>query len=469
MLIRVKRLVRVATAVALTVLTLAGLGAAGVTRSVAQSHLPTNTPTRTDLAPARTSSGRLVVAVALGASGTVGSDALAPFEVFASSPRFSVYTVAESASPAAVVGGPAIVPTYTFADVAFGRAEKPDIVVVPAVDLPDSTTEAGLRAWVVEQSHQGARILGVCAGARLLAATGLLEGRTATSHWSRISALRKHHPETHWVDGERYVDDGTITTTAGITSGIPAALHLIDELAGTPEAVRVGRLVHYPNWSPTASTTIPVQSLTADDLPVALNLAAPWFRPTLGVALVDGVGEVDVASAFEVYSTSYAAHTVGIAGGNTVTTRHGVVLATLPAADAPALDRVVVPGASEGTAGDGTTDEGTADRGRLRDWADQRGLPFEALRGPSGDAGFDGALEYLSAAAGRATAVSAAKMIDYPTSNLDLPPGTAGPRVPLLLLVGLVLAGAVGCLPLVARRALRRRRAETAERSSLPA
>ena len=250
---RVRRIARVATSVALALLTLAGLAVAGVARSTSQSHLPTPDQIHASRAYARPpSSGQLVVAVALGASGTVGSDALAPFEVFASSPKFSVYTVAATAAPAPVDGGPAIVPAFTFADVASGRARQPDVVVVPAVDDPDGASEAALRSWVVEQSRRGARILGVCAGARLLAATGLLEGRTATSHWSRLGALEKQHPEVHWVDGERFVTDGAITTTAGVTSGIPGALNLIDELAGTAEAIRVGHLVHYPNWSPTA-------------------------------------------------------------------------------------------------------------------------------------------------------------------------------------------------------------------------
>lgn len=190
-----------------------------------------------------------------------------------------------------------------------------------------------------------------------------------------------------------------------------------------------------------------MQSLTADDLPVALNLAIPWFRPTLGVALADGVREIDVASAFEVYANSYAARTLAIAIGSTVTTQHGIVLAALPIADAPSVDRVVVPATSDGAAG------GT----QIRRWATQQGLPVDALRGPGGDAGFDGTLEYLSATAGRATASSAAKMIDYPTDTLEVAEGNAGLRVPLLVVFGLILAGAVGSVPILVRRSLRRR------------
>ena len=91
-------------------------------------------------------------------------------------------------------GGLHVVPTYNFADVASGAARKPDLVVVPAVNDPAGEQESELRAWLVQQARAGARILGVCAGSRVLAATGLLDGHRATSHWSRIAPLRKSNP-----------------------------------------------------------------------------------------------------------------------------------------------------------------------------------------------------------------------------------------------------------------------------------
>ncbi|MDX6325480.1 MAG: hypothetical protein QOK15_1834 [Nocardioidaceae bacterium] len=441
---RSRRLLSAAASVIAAVLTLAALLLAGALRTAADSHpralrtvpaeLPANRPS---------SNGPIVVAVALGASGTVGSDALAPYEVFADSPKFSVYTVAAGGRPAPVDGGPAIVPTYTFADVTAGVAAPPDVVVVPAVDQPDGSAEAPLRAWVVHQARRGAHILGVCAGARLLAATGLLDGRTATSHWSRLSALRKAHPEVDWVAGQRFVQDGRITTTAGITSGIPGALHVMDQMAGAHEATRVGKLVRYPNWSLDQPTTIPVQSLSAADLPVGLNVVLPWHRPTIGIGLSDGVGEIDAASAFEVYGVSYVADTLAIASGHTVTTRHGVVLVTTPQHDAPELARIVVPGAP----GDDAVGP------EVQGWGERRGIPVDAFHGPDGDVGFDGALEYLAATDGRPTALSAAKMIDYPTAQLRLAGGGSGTRVPILL--GLVLAMSLGVGGLITALAAR--------------
>ena len=91
-------------------------------------------------------------------------------------------------------GGLHVVPTYTFADIACGAARQPDLVVVPAVNDPAGAQEAELRAWIVQQADAGARILSVCAGSRVLAATGLLDGRRATSHWSRIAPLRSRTP-----------------------------------------------------------------------------------------------------------------------------------------------------------------------------------------------------------------------------------------------------------------------------------
>ncbi|MCB5275867.1 Isonitrile hydratase [Arthrobacter sp. SO5] len=437
-----------ALSVALSLAAVSALAFAGVAVADAQSHVappqqslqgfPVNRPS---------SSGAIVVAVVLGSSGTVGSDVLAPYEVFASSPEFSVYTIAAQSAPAAIDGGPAIVPTYTFEDVRSGKARKPDVVVVPAVGAPEGPEETAMREWIVEQSGRGARILGVCNGSNVLAGSGVLDGHRATGHWSRLGSLKKSHPQVHWSEGLRYVQDGMITTTAGVTSGIPGALKVMEDLAGPDEAERVGRLMNYPGWSLMASASIPVQSFTTADLPVGLNALVPWFRPTIAVGLFNGVGEADVASAFEVYNMSFAARAVPVAATEAVTTRHGMVLLTVPETQAPQVDRVIAPGAAR----DQDIDP------QLRDWAASRNVPADAFAGADGALGFDGALEYLAQHTDRATAVSAAKMIDYPTAHLNLPAGETYVRVPVLIVLGLLLATLIGALPVVTRSAISRR------------
>ena len=103
---------------------------------------------------------------------------------------------------------------------------------MPGLTKPTGPEEAPLRSWVTREHAAGAKVLAVCSGAMVLAATGMLDGLDATSHWSRISALEKSRPAVHWVRGRRYVEDGSVTTTAAVTSGVPTALHLVAELAG---------------------------------------------------------------------------------------------------------------------------------------------------------------------------------------------------------------------------------------------
>jgi hypothetical protein len=289
----------------------------------------------------------------------------------------------------------------------------------------------------------------VCAGARVLASAGLLDGRRATSHWSRLSGLERSRPQVIWVRGQRYVQDGTVTTTAGVTSGVFGALRLVEQLAGAAEAERVGRELAYPGWSRGGATDIPALRWAPRDLAYLLTAVAPWFRPTVGVGLVEGVGELDVAAPFEVYASSLAARTVPIAAGNTVTTRHGLRLLAIPAGTtAPRINRLVVPGVR----GIEEVDS------QLVRWAEERGLVVELPQGSrdAGEFGFDAMLRDLAAYIDRTTAHVTAKSIEYPTDHLRLA-GAGWPWRPTALFAFTVAAAiGVGRIPAAAARRDRR-------------
>jgi putative intracellular protease/amidase len=385
---------------------------------------------------------RLVVAFVAGTHGTIASDLLAPYDIFSSSPAFTTYVVANAATPVPLEGGPAVVPMRTFADVDADPALRPDLVVVPGLTKPTGASEAPLRTWVAREHAAGARVLGVCSGAMVLAPTGMLDGLDATSHWSRLSALEKSRPAVHWVRGLRYVEDGSVTTTAAVTSGVPGALHLVAELAGPAEAQRVANLHQELHWTPTQSATIPADHFAVHDWPVGLNFVMPWFRPTVGIGLSDGVGELDATAAFEVYSQSAAARTVALAAGDAVRTRHGLVLLTTSYAHAPGLSRVVVPGATNPEAIDP----------RIRSWARDQGLTVKPLSG-----GFTAALQDLAEHTDGATASGTAKMIGYPTQGLSVGDQHGSWRAVLLAVGALLLAVLIGLMPAFLVR--RRRRA----------
>jgi putative intracellular protease/amidase len=443
----------------LGIATLAGIVLAGVTVTSRDTHQPvpasfTGTPSASlphaepgQLANRTAAQGgdrRLVVAFVVGASGTVASDLLAPYDIFASSPAFTTYVVANATTPAALEGGPSVLPTYTFADVDADPTLKPDLVVVPGLGDPTGSAEAPLRNWVSHQHDAGARVLGVCSGSLVLSATGMLDRLEATSHWSRISALEKSRPAVHWQRGRRYIEDGSITTTAAVSSGAPAALHLVAEHAGPAEAQRVADLHPELGWTPTATTLIPKDHFVGADWPVGLNYVMPWFRPTVGIALRDGISELDATAAFEVYGQSAAARTIAFATSDTVRTRHGLVLLTTKIADAPRLSRVLVPDAS---APGGVEPQ-------LRAWADRRGLDVEALVGrpgpdgsPTGGGGFAAALQNLADHTNAATTSATAKMIGYPTADLNLDNSRWPWRSVLLFIASIALAILAGLAP----------------------
>jgi putative intracellular protease/amidase len=237
-LVGLRRLARGLSGVGLSAVWLAAVGAAGAVVAMREAYprAPQAAPAQGWPPPTPVPEGRVAVAVVLGASGSVITDALGPYEVFARSPRFFVYTVSASRPTAMLSGGLAVVPDYALEEVDAGVAPEPDVVVVPAVAGPNGKKEAPLREWITRRSDRGAHLLGVCNGSRLLAATGLLDGRRATSHWSSMSGLERSRPQVDWVRGQRYIQDGTLTTTAGVTSGVFGALRLVEQLAGAGEA-----------------------------------------------------------------------------------------------------------------------------------------------------------------------------------------------------------------------------------------
>src|SRR5215211_8724136 len=195
--VALRRLARRLRGVGLSAAWLAGVGTAGamVSMQTAYPRAPQATPGQSRPPARPVPEGRLAVAVVLGASGSVITDALGPYEVFARSSRFFVYTVSASRPTAMLSGGLAVVPDYSLAEVDAGTAPEPDVVVVPAVAGPNGKKEAPLREWITRRAERGAHLLGVCNGARLLAAAGLLDGRRATSHWSSISGLQRSRPQ----------------------------------------------------------------------------------------------------------------------------------------------------------------------------------------------------------------------------------------------------------------------------------
>jgi transcriptional regulator GlxA family with amidase domain len=89
------------------------------------------------------------------------------------------------------------------------------------------------------------RLGSVCTGAFLLAEAGLLDGRTATTHWEDLAELADRFPAVTVLDGPRWVDLGAVATSAGVSAGIDLALHLVARFAGRDLALTTARQMDF--------------------------------------------------------------------------------------------------------------------------------------------------------------------------------------------------------------------------------
>jgi len=171
------------------------------------------------------SQGSIPVAF-LVSEGAVVIDFCGPWEVFqdVSVPgregeAFRLYTVAETAGPIRASGGMRITPDYTFAD-----APQPKVLVIPA---QEGQGEATLQ-WIRKVAQTADVTMSVCAGAFLLARTGLLAGKSATTHHTGYRTLTIGFPDIHVKPGARFVEEGNIATAGGLSSGIDLALRVVE-------------------------------------------------------------------------------------------------------------------------------------------------------------------------------------------------------------------------------------------------
>jgi len=147
-----------------------------------------------------------------------------PWEVFGnvmvggSMDSFRLYTVAETTKPIRASGGMQIVPDYSIA-----TAPAPRVIVIPAQGKP---SEAVLE-WIRKSSKTADITMSVCTGAYVLAQTGLLAGKTATTHHAAYVDFARKFPDIHAKRGVRYVDDGNLASAGGLACGIDLAHELV--------------------------------------------------------------------------------------------------------------------------------------------------------------------------------------------------------------------------------------------------
>jgi putative intracellular protease/amidase len=285
---------------------------------------------------------RPVVAVVALSDGTEITDFLVPFGTLVAAGFADVVAVTDQAGTVQLHPAGRLAIETTLDDFDRDHPRGADWVVVPAMHRSD---DPRLRAWLQRQAALGAQVAGICDGVWVLAGAGLLEGRKATGHWYSRPALRRTFPGVHWVDDRRYVVDGPIMTTTGVTASLPASVALAGRLGGPGAARRAAAYLGVSGDDPGhdgAAFRLGARHVWTG----ATNELLFWRHDAVGVPVRDGVDEVALALTVDPLARTYRTTVVTIADDvKPVRTRHGLIVLPEAAARDARVGRLEAPDA----------------------------------------------------------------------------------------------------------------------------
>lgn len=179
-------------------------------------------------------------------------DAVGPWEVLSWWTRnhpedgWSVHCLSRDGTPVDCAHGLTVIPHHSFTD-----APAPAVLLYPGgAGTRPQLHDAEQLDWVRAQRSSVSLMTSVCTGSLVYAAAGLLAGRAATTHWGFLDMLHDLDPTIDVRSEERFVDDGDVITSAGVSAGIDMALHLVARLAGTERAREVRDGIQYEPHPP---------------------------------------------------------------------------------------------------------------------------------------------------------------------------------------------------------------------------
>jgi len=172
-------------------------------------------------------------------------DVFGPLEMFGALPDdFALQMIAETAGPVESRQGPKAV-----ADVALAHAKPYDVLLIPGGrGTRREVDNAALIDWIRRNAQASSIVATVCTGAALLARTGLLDGRKATSNKASFGWVMTQGPNVVWQRRARWVVDGKYYTSSGVSAGMDMALALIASLSGPDKARSVADYAEY-RWT----------------------------------------------------------------------------------------------------------------------------------------------------------------------------------------------------------------------------
>lgn len=269
------------------------------------------------------SARRLVVLLADN-TGTETTDLLVPHGILQRSGAVDVLIVATGYGPVDLMPALTIMPDMTVTEFEAAHPRGADAVVVPA--FHSRGTEA-TTAFIRAQAAQGALIVSICEGSEPVARAGLFDGRAATTHWFAQDRMNRRYPEATWVQNTRYVIDGPVMSSSGVSASVPVTLKLLEVLAGEGMARVTAAGLGLDDWS--AEHDSSRFSLNFGTVRIAAgNLLGFLRHEVLAAPVVDGFDGVAFALQADAWSRTYRSRLVAQNPESRVLSAEGVTFVT---------------------------------------------------------------------------------------------------------------------------------------------
>ncbi|ARS50406.1 transcriptional regulator [Ectopseudomonas mendocina] len=252
---------------------------------------------------------RPVVAVIAQNRMTELADYVVPLGVLRRAGGAQVLALANEAAPIELMPALSIQPDASIAEFRQRFPQGADYLIVPAVH---DSREPRLLDFIRQQAALGATLIGICDGVLPLAHAGLLQGRRATGHWYSRSQRLKDFPDTLWQENRRYVIDGALMTTSGVSAALPASLALVEAIAGHASASTLAQELGVASWSPEHQSqgfALGAQGY----LTAAGNYLARWRHERFAVPLHDDLDEVALALRVDAWARTFRTKVYGVA------------------------------------------------------------------------------------------------------------------------------------------------------------
>jgi transcriptional regulator GlxA family with amidase domain len=283
---------------------------------------------------------RPVIAVVGINDATETTDYLLPTGILRRADVADVHLVATGEGPVRLYPALTVEPDMTMAAFDSAYPDGPDYVIVPAMSRDD---DPAVMDWLRQQAAKGSIVIGVCAGAKVVAAAGLLEGRRGTTHWFYLRELLQENPTVTYVADRRIVVDATVATTTGITASMPMALTLIEAIAGRHRAEAVATEIGLDTWG--ASHDSAAFRLTRPFATTVMgNVLRFWERDEIVLPLEPGLDTASLALAADAWSRTFRSRAVTSAGETRVIGSDGIVILPDRLASASVIAAIAPPG-----------------------------------------------------------------------------------------------------------------------------